>query len=121
MTKEREIDNIYLMLCTSQFLVDFIEENMLAGSGWIKHDLKASLKTTVKKLQKVCDLPFEQKEIAIDKEVEEQAFNGSLFAENVMRLMMKVSTTLSEEEQLKFQLAFENMCTRFKISVADGS
>lgn len=113
-------DDIYIMLSTSQFLVDFIEEKMGdKANGWIKYDVKYALKNTIKKLTKVCDLPFEQDEVEIGNEVADQAFQASLLAEMIFKVVMQAEYKLDIQEQFKFQLSFENLCTRFGISLAE--
>ncbi len=115
MRKQAETDDIYLLLSTSQFLVDFIEDKM--PEGWIRHSLKRNLKEASKELTKLCDIPFTQDDIHVDEEVETQAYEASIFAENMMKVMMQVSYKLNKEDQLKFQMSFENLCTRFKVNL----
>ncbi|MCR9064733.1 MAG: hypothetical protein NXI00_12245 [Cytophagales bacterium] len=109
---EKDINDIYITLISAQFLLDHIEGTMGDKPGWIKHDLKSSMKTLNKKLEKLVDVPFSQDSVNVSSEVMEQHYQGSLMAEKAFRAALALSE-LTAENQLKFMASYENLCTRF--------
>jgi predicted RND superfamily exporter protein len=116
MTTEQQtktVDNIYIYLMTSQFLLDFAEEHCL-NSNWAVRDLKSSLKTTMRKLEKLTSIPFVEFKDKATPEIAEQQVTGSSFAEQNMRLALKFDQ-LNKEEQFRFQILYENLLSQFNI------
>ena len=119
MTQEEKqsltIDNIYIFLTTSQFLLDFSEENFI-DNRWASGDLKNSLKTCCEKLKKVTSIPFVQCKTEATPEMVEQHVTGSYLAEQGFRIALKFDR-LPPEEKLKFQARYDNLMESFNLLV----
>lgn len=117
MTKEEKVnlqtDNIYIFLTTSQFLLDFTEENFI-DSRWAGGDLKNSLKTCMDKLKKVTSIPFIQCKTEATPEMVDQHITGSLLAEQAFRIALKFDR-LSNDDKLKFESRYDNLMHSFKL------
>ena len=110
MNKE-QVNNIYITLVTAQYLADHIEDKNISHH-WAKNQLKFHLKGTVKEIIKMVDIPFKVSEA--NENVEQQHMDGAAFAEQNFRTMLKLQQ-LEPEDQFKFQMAFENLLSRFKL------
>ena len=108
---DEKVKDIYILLTSVQFIIDHIDGTMI-DKNWVKNELKYHLKGVVKEGLKLVDIPFRVSES--NAKIEEQHFSGSLFAEQVFRVMMRLES-LPEEERLKFNLANENLLSRFKL------
>jgi hypothetical protein len=113
--KPKTIDDIYIFLTTAQFLLDFSEDNII-HSRWAVRDLKSSLKTTMDKLKKLTSIPFEEVKEKATPELVQQHIDGSMLAEQNMRLSLKFNQ-LSKDEQFRFQMLHENLLSQFNISL----
>jgi len=109
----KTIDDIYIYIMTSQFLLDFSEEHII-NSHWAVRDLKSSLKTTLSKLLKLTSIPFVELKDKATPEIAQQQVTGSSFAEQNMRLALKFDQ-LNKEEQFRFQMQYENLLSQFNI------
>jgi hypothetical protein len=112
--KPKSIDDIYIFLTTAQFLLDFSEDNMLPA-WWCTYKLKTSLKTTLEELKKVTSIPFDDVKEKATPELVQQHIDGSMLAEQNMRLSLKFNQ-LTKDEQFRFQMLHENLLSQFNLS-----
>lgn len=110
-TTPKQIDDIYIFMITAQFLLDHAEDNILSEK-WCSRDLKQSLKTCMDKLKNATSIPFTQLNVKATAETVEQHVNGSMLAENNMRLSLNFDR-LNKEEQFRFQLQYDNLLSQF--------
>jgi galactitol-specific phosphotransferase system IIB component len=105
----KRVDDIYIAQISSQFVIDHIE-NMLSEKS-LKMKAKQQATALVKTLTQMAELPFEG--IEVTEEVNEQRYEGSVFAERCFRLILEIDRKLSESDKIKFQDGHDALCAKW--------